>query len=245
MLKFYYEPFSQPSRAVWMLLEATGVPYTPCYVDLVAGMFIYCDALIKSFIYVGDNMKEDFLKVSPTGKVPAINDDGFCLIESAAILKYIVTKYQLSNHWYPTADLCKRAKIDEYLSWHTENLRRGAGIYMFYKYFIKKVSFGIPPDENRAGSALQTLHKSVKIIESYYLKDTPFIHSQEITIADLQALCELTELWSVDGEIDPLRENPKLNEWLERCTKILNPAFDKVHAPLHEARENGFFKEKN
>ncbi|XP_003385601.3 PREDICTED: glutathione S-transferase T1-like isoform X2 [Amphimedon queenslandica] len=229
MLKFYYEPFSQPSRAVWMLLEATGVPYTPCYVDLVAG----------------DNMKEDFLKVSPTGKVPAINDDGFCLIESAAILKYIVTKYQLSNHWYPTADLCKRAKIDEYLSWHTENLRRGAGIYMFYKYFIKKVSFGIPPDENRAGSALQTLHKSVKIIESYYLKDTPFIHSQEITIADLQALCELTELWSVDGEIDPLRENPKLNEWLERCTKILNPAFDKVHAPLHEARENGFFKEKN
>ena len=59
-------------------------------------------------------------------------------MSSAAILKYIVTKYQLPDHWYPTVDVCKRAKIDEYLSWHTENLRRGAGIYMFYKVSLYK-----------------------------------------------------------------------------------------------------------
>ena len=51
---------------------------------------------------------------------------------SAAIMKYIVTKYQLPDHWYP-ADMCKRVKIDEYLSWHTGNLRMGAAGYMFMK----------------------------------------------------------------------------------------------------------------
>ena len=89
MLKFYYEPFSQPSRAVWMLLEATGVPYTPCYVDLVAGMYVHL-SFYKISLCIGDNLKDDFLKVSPTGKVPAINDDGFCLIERSDLAQFLL-----------------------------------------------------------------------------------------------------------------------------------------------------------
>ena len=50
---------------------------------------------------------------------------------SSAILKYLVTKYKLPDHWYPS-DLQRRAKIDEYLGWHAPNLRMGGGNLIFY-----------------------------------------------------------------------------------------------------------------
>ena len=51
---------------------------------------------------------------------------------SPAILKYIINKYKLPDHWYPS-DIRRQAKVDEYLSWHAFNLRRGAGIMLAVK----------------------------------------------------------------------------------------------------------------
>ena len=51
---------------------------------------------------------------------------------SVAIMKYLVSKYNLPDHWYPS-DIKQRAKIDEYLHWHGGNLRMGAAWYLFNK----------------------------------------------------------------------------------------------------------------
>lgn len=40
-----------------------------------------------------DGQNPEFLAVSPLGKIPAINDDGFCLADSSAILHYLDAKY--------------------------------------------------------------------------------------------------------------------------------------------------------
>ena len=53
-------------------------------------------------------------------------------LSSSAILKYLVCKYQLPDHWYPS-DVQRQAKVDEYLGWHGTNLRKGLGASMFYK----------------------------------------------------------------------------------------------------------------
>ena len=45
---------------------------------------------------------------------------------SSAILKYLVRKYQLPEHWYPSDIQCQ-ARVDAYFGWHGTNLRRGAG----------------------------------------------------------------------------------------------------------------------
>lgn len=49
-------------------------------------------------------------------------------IFSTAILRYLCDSRNLADHWYPS-DLKKRAKIDEYLSWHHTNLRMGAAMH--------------------------------------------------------------------------------------------------------------------
>ena len=51
---------------------------------------------------------------------------------SSAILKYLVSKYKLPDHWYPK-DEHMRAKVDEYLFWHNSNLRLGTGHLFFNK----------------------------------------------------------------------------------------------------------------
>ena len=53
-------------------------------------------------------------------------------VYSSAIMKYLVKKYNLPDHWYPK-DHQKRAKVDEYLSWHAANVRQGVGSHFFYK----------------------------------------------------------------------------------------------------------------
>ena len=51
---------------------------------------------------------------------------------SSSILKYVVRKYQLPERWYPS-DVQRQAKVDEYLGWHSTNLRRGAAGLIFTK----------------------------------------------------------------------------------------------------------------
>ena len=51
---------------------------------------------------------------------------------SSSILKYLVRKYNLPEHWYPS-DVKRQAKIDEYLGWHGTNLRRGGAWYLANK----------------------------------------------------------------------------------------------------------------
>ena len=56
-------------------------------------------------------------------------------IDSAAIMKYLATKYKLPDHWYPS-DPERRAKVEEYLNWHGPGLRSGTAGFMFSKVVI-------------------------------------------------------------------------------------------------------------
>ncbi len=45
-----------------------------------------------------------FLKISPLGALPAIDDNGFLLHDAEAILVYLASTYDTSNQWYPRAN---------------------------------------------------------------------------------------------------------------------------------------------
>ena len=99
---------------------------------------------------------------------------------------------------------------------------------------------GKEPEEKSIEEAYHMLQKSINLLESHFLKDMPFINSSEISIADIQAACEFSQFYMAD--IDMLKDNPQLNEWMERCKDKLSPKFDAVHAMVYLAREKGAFK---
>lgn len=167
-LKLFVDRMSQPCRAILILLEANKIPYEECIIKIAKGISysLQCSYLrvhaSMRMILPGEHLSEDFKKVNPNGQIPAINDNGFLLFErcihacswpcvchhvpcvcacSGTIMRYLVQKYQLPDHWYPR-DSQRRAKIDEYLDWHHTNLRIGAARLLFHQVIIASYPAG-------------------------------------------------------------------------------------------------------
>ncbi|MEZ0220824.1 MAG: glutathione S-transferase family protein, partial [Tardiphaga sp.] len=75
MLKFYFNGSPNPTK-VALFLEEPGLAYEPIAIDTRTGA----------------QFNQNFLKVNPNGKVPAIDDDGVKVFDSNAILLYLAEK---------------------------------------------------------------------------------------------------------------------------------------------------------
>ncbi|MFL5353738.1 glutathione S-transferase family protein [Archangium sp.] len=75
-MKLYYFQQSRATRVRWML-EELGVPYELAPVDMSKG----------------EHKHPGYLKVHPMGSLPAIEDNGVPMFESAAIIMYLADKY--------------------------------------------------------------------------------------------------------------------------------------------------------
>jgi glutathione S-transferase len=111
--------------------------------------------LIRVNFSRGENLNEEFLKLNPTGHVPVlIEDDGFILTESRAIIAYLVASRDDNSSLYPLNDPIKRALIDERLYYdattvfhsHVQILVRksgfSSGVFTFVTYVELARYFG-------------------------------------------------------------------------------------------------------
>jgi glutathione S-transferase len=83
-LKVFVDKFSQPCRAVLMLLEANKIPYETSMVKIANGndKKISC-SVWACFItlHPGEHFTDEYKKINPMRMVPAISDNGFLLAE--------------------------------------------------------------------------------------------------------------------------------------------------------------------
>ena len=79
----YYDPTSEPSRAVyWFALEA-GIPIDLRYTWLTRG----------------EHLSQELLEVNPCHQVPALWDGDFCLSEASAIMLYLAETDNSIDRW--------------------------------------------------------------------------------------------------------------------------------------------------
>ena len=88
MLKLYIgnKNYSSWSMRPWMLLRQCGIEF-----EEVMVRFDSFDA--------GSSFKEALVNVSPTGKVPALDDDGLVIWDSLAIAEYLAEKFPGQHLW--------------------------------------------------------------------------------------------------------------------------------------------------
>ncbi|MEQ2256179.1 hypothetical protein ILYODFUR_021721 [Ilyodon furcidens] len=217
LVEVYLDLLSQPCRAVHILLTCTKIPHR-----------VHSVALRK-----GEHRTAEFTKLNPMQKVPVMVDNGFVLTESDAILKYLATNHNVPEHWYPWLPE-RRARVDEYTAWHHTNTRPHAA-KVFMLEVLLPAQFGAPVDQDHLERALLELDATLDKLESMFLRRQPFLCGDDITVADLLAICELMQ--PLGSGRDVLKDRPQLQRWRSRVQSALGESFDEAHAVLFAVRD--------
>jgi len=112
-MKLYYHPASTTSLMILMFAAEEGIALDHQLVDLMTGA----------------HHKPEYLALNPNGLVPMLDDDGFRLTESGAILRYLAEK--TGSAAYPK-DLQARARVNEAMEWFYSNFYKDLGYGMIY-----------------------------------------------------------------------------------------------------------------
>jgi len=198
-LTLYLDGMSQPSRAVLAFLLFNKIPHK----------------IAETIVREGGTKKPEFAEVNPFIRVPAIDDDGFKLFESHAILRYIARTRKVPDHWYPS-DPKKVAYIDAYLDWHHTGTRKAS------PFLIVTTKYEVPGAISWKSFNAEQVNKdfetALKALETIWLKDEKFIGgAEEISIADLSAFCELEQLSLIGYDFS---SSPKINSWLKKVREL-------------------------
>ncbi|XP_022085891.1 glutathione S-transferase theta-1-like isoform X2 [Acanthaster planci] len=216
-LKVYFDLMSQPSRAVMLFCKVNKIPFTPKPI-----------ALRKN-----EHHSEEYGRINPFRKVPAIEDGHFKLTESVAILQYLAEKYKVPDHWYPK-DLQERSKVQEYLAWQHMNTRMHCATVFTHEVVIPRVT-GSPPDEDALQTLVNNMHTTLTALEEVFLRDKPYLCGDKISIADLLGICEVEQVVGCGRDVTAGR--PTLQTWSNRIKTELSPYFDEIHSFIHSLRD--------
>ncbi|KRT79583.1 Glutathione S-transferase [Oryctes borbonicus] len=215
VLKLYYDLMSQPSRAMFILLNKSDIQFVQCPVALHKGE------------HLTEKYKND---VSRFRKVPVIDHDGYKLTESIAMLRYLAREKELPDNFYPN-DSKKQARVDEFLEWQHNNLRLACSMYFQLKFLIPKMT-GNESDEDMVILFESRMLDALEQMESLWLQEKDFINGEQISAADIWAACEIEQPRMAGYE--PREGRPKLKAWLDRVRDATNPYYDQAHVILNK-----------
>ncbi len=189
--------YTRDLRAMWAL-EECGINYEPIGLDCGPN---------------GLQDEKEFEAVSPFKQVPVIDDDGYVLTESGAILLYLAEK---SGKLIPK-DLKSRAQVYRWLITSLNNIEP----------FTLPVLFAdLQGDSNPHLQGLRPWN--IQILDRFFptidqmLTEQPFITGTEFTVADITLTCVLREIRK--NEI--LKSYPNIQKYRLACEA--RPAFVNV-----------------
>ena len=193
-MKLYMHPASTTSRPVMMLAKLADIPLELVTVDILTGK----------------HHEPEYAKINPTKLVPTLDDDGFVLTESSAIMKYLADKVE--SPLYPK-ELKARARVNERMDWLNTNFYRDWGYNLIYPQLFPHHARA--NEEITKGTVQWGAQKSAQImgvLNDSLLGSNPYLCGDTMTIADLfgAQLMSAGELVRVD-----FGKYPNVKRWLD------------------------------
>ena len=170
----------------------------------------------------GEHKSPEHLARHPLGKVPALEHDGNCLIESASMCRYLAN---ISDHKLYSADPLQAAHIDQMIDLMCHHVGRWLAVY-FYQEVVLQRFYKKEPDQAAIAEAKGFLEQQLPYIEQT-LTNNRFLCGSELTLADTIALpyfhAALTTSFTLDGF-------PAIARWHQEVSQ--RPAFVKALASV-------------
>ena len=202
MRKLYYHPFSTFARRVRIALIEKSIPAELVEVDMVARA----------------HRAPAYLALNPYGRVPTLEEDGFVLYESTAILEYLE-----ATHPTPPlvpADPRGRALVAMHMKLCDLQLARQTGTIIFPKRFLPKERW----NEEAMAQAKKEIDKHLEVLENQ-------LKGKEYLVADRYSLVEVCYMPFV--EFFPLVEvtpPPAVAAWTARMLE--RPSAKETRPPV-------------
>ena len=126
----------------------------------------------------GGNKSPQYLALNPNGLVPTIDDGGFILWESNAIVRYLSAKHAMGA-LYPS-DLQRRADAERWMDWQQATLGPPMGI--LFRGLLRSPPDAIEPNEMK--SAERRAAAALAILDAQ-LARTPYVAGPGLTMGDI------------------------------------------------------------
>lgn len=179
MLKIYGSDLSSPSNKVRFAANAMGLTYDYIRVNLRDG----------------EHKKPEFLKLNPVGKIPVMDDEGFVLFESNAIIKYLADKN--GSPLYPKG-LKERAVVDEWIEFTSHHVYQAISKVVYNRFFAPRMKISV--DERSLSDGLAWIDRFFPIVDSQLTKNQ-FLTGNAMTLADINLLAAFDPLEIADIDI--------------------------------------------
>ncbi|KAJ8971672.1 hypothetical protein NQ317_011902 [Molorchus minor] len=183
--KLYMARLSPPVRAVLMCAKSLDLKLDLIEVDLLKK----------------EHLKPEFLKINPVHTIPVLDDNGFLLVDSHAIMIYLIEAYGNDRSLYPD-DVKKRARINQML-----HLDCGIIFARHLRICLPLIFTGVKviPEEN-----LNALIEAYGFLETL-LQNSTYIAGDSVSIADLSLIATITNADAIvplDGD-----KYPRISAW--------------------------------
>lgn len=185
-VKLYRNPKSGHCHRVELMLSLLDVPYETIDLDMA-------NAAHKA---------ADYLKISPLGQVPAIDDNGVTLSDSNGIITYLVETYAKDYNWTGRTPL-EKAQVQRWLSVAAGEIAYGPCAARLVVVFGAKL--------DHAG-AVAKAHSLFKVMEAA-LDGHTFLVNERITLADVAGYSYIAH--APEGGVS-LEAYPNIRAWLAR-----------------------------
>jgi glutathione S-transferase len=163
-LKLYAFPPSPRGFKILLAAHQFGLDYELCLVDLTKG----------------EQKTPAFLALNPNGRMPVLDDDGFVLWESNAIVEYLASK--AGGAWLPR-ETRDRLALTKWLYWESNHWDPTCAVFVFER--LVKPFFGLgETSEAEVAKAETTFHRLADVLNGELDKHR-YVTGNALTIADL------------------------------------------------------------
>jgi glutathione S-transferase len=190
-MKLYEHPFSSAAFKVRALVHELGLPVTFVTLDMMKG----------------EHKSPEHLARNPNGKVPTLEDDGFYLWESNAILCYLAAKKPESG-LLPT-DARGMAQVQQWLQWHATTFAPSTNEVMGQTVYVKL--FGRTKDEAKYAAGMEKVRRDLDVLEKT-LAGKEYLCGK-LTVADFSLVSSLLLRTAMGFDLDAF---PHVKAWVAR-----------------------------
>ncbi|CAH1154994.1 unnamed protein product [Phaedon cochleariae] len=216
-IDFYYLPGSAPCRNVLLAAKAVGVELNLKYTDIMKG----------------EHLTPEFIKINPQHTIPTLDDNGFAIWESRAIMTYLQQQYGKDDSLYPK-DPKRRALVDQRLYFDMGTLYSS-----FYEYY-SPIFFG---DGKSDPAKFEKVNDAFKFLD-IFIGNNDYSTGNNLTLADLALVSTVSTFEVMNYDLSPYKN---VSRWFAKV-KATAPGYEEANGKpvlAFKERVDSFIEKRN